>query len=118
MKKLFALVLPFALAACGASETTGHVRAAPVPIPYSTLGLDRVIGRTGPALVAMFGRPDADVREGPAQKLQFASPICVLDTYLYPRGGESVVTYVDARQPDGSPIDRLSCVNAIARRGR
>lgn len=86
------------------------------PASYSTVGLERVLGQTAPALTALFGKPDADVREGDARKLQFAGPICVLDAYLYPEGGKSVVTYVDARQPSGATIDRASCVAALTRR--
>ena len=86
------------------------------PPTYSTVGLERVMGQTAPALTALFGEPDADVREGDARKLQFAGPICVLDAYLYPKGGTSVVTYVDARQPSGAAIDRASCVAALTRR--
>ena len=75
------------------------------------------MGTDQPGLVRLFGQPDAEVREGDARKLQFASGICVLDAYLYPRGGEGLrVTWLDARQPDGSPIDRASCVAALTRR--
>ena len=74
-----------------------------------------MIGRTARLLFEQFGKPDSDVQEGPARKLQFAGPICVLDAYLYPRagGGEPVVTYLDARQPDGRDFDRASCVAAL-----
>jgi hypothetical protein len=77
------------------------------------------MGQSAADLTRTFGNPDADVREGTARKLQFKGPICVLDTYLYPAkdGGDPTVTYVDTRQPDGSPIDRASCVAALARRG-
>ena len=72
------------------------------------------VGSTVPSL---FGEPDADVREGTVRKLQFQSGICVLDAYLYPSGsGEPKVTYLDAREPDGSTIDRASCVAALTRR--
>jgi hypothetical protein len=92
-------------------------RAAPVPLPtVSRAGLERVLGSTAPQLTALFGKPDADVTEGPGRKLQFAGPICVLDAYLYPKGSTSVVTHIDARQPDGAPIDRASCVAALTRR--
>ena len=75
------------------------------------------MGQTAPSLIRLFGQPDADVREGDARKLQFQGPICVLDTYLYPKDGKTpVVTYVDARQPDGRAIDRASCVAALTRR--
>jgi hypothetical protein len=76
------------------------------------------VGQNAAALVKLFGDPDADVREGDARKLQFASRICVLDTYLYPpkAGADPTVSYIDAREPDGSAIDRASCVAALTRR--
>lgn len=76
-----------------------------------------MIGQNADGLVQLFGQPDADVREGTARKLQFAGQFCVLDAYLYPKGSdEPRVTYLDAREPDGSPIDRASCVSALTRR--
>ena len=75
------------------------------------------MGQDQASLVRLFGQPDAETREGTARKLQFTSGICVLDAYLYPKGSEPArVTWVDARQPDGSPIDRASCVAALTRR--
>lgn len=89
-----------------------------LPVSYTPLGLERVLGQDAPGLVRLFGQPDAEVHEGTARKLQFASGICVLDAYLYPKGSDAPrVTYLDARQPDGSPIDRASCVAALTRRG-
>jgi len=108
------------LAGCGEAAIPRPATIAPVvPRPIPTTGLERVMGRDAAELTRTFGSPDADVREGTARKLQFKGPICVLDTYLYPPkgGGEVTVTYVDTRQPDGSPIDRASCVAALARRG-
>jgi hypothetical protein len=84
---------------------------------YPTVGLERVLGQDAAALVTLFGQPDADVREGTARKLQFTGPICVLDAYLYPKGREVPrVTHLDTREPDGSAIDRASCVAALTRR--
>lgn len=93
-------------------------RPAPQPPTYSTLGLESVMGRDAGTLIAQLGRPDLDVREADARKLQFSSGICVLDAYLYPpaRGGEAVVTWVDARLPDGRDFDRASCVAALVQR--
>ncbi|MCP3735496.1 hypothetical protein M9979_11505 [Sphingomonas sp. RP10(2022)] len=86
-------------------------------VPYTSAGLERVIGQDAAGLTRLFGQPDADIREGTARKLQFAGPICVLDAYLYPKGAEPPhVTYLDAREPDGSAIDRASCVAALTRR--
>jgi len=108
------------LAGCATSSPPPAARPRFVPPPprYAAAGLDRVIGKDAAQLVQQFGKPDADVIEGTGRKLQFQSAICVLDTYLYAQGSRTpVVTYVDARQPDGRPIDRASCVAAIARRG-
>lgn len=90
--------------------------AAPVPAPrpYTAAGLEAVMGSSARGLIAQFGTPDLDIREGNARKLQFLGPACVLDAYLYPRGsGEPVVTHVDARLPDGREMDRASCVAAL-----
>ncbi len=108
-----------ALAGCATVPTgPSPQRAARIPIPYASTGLERVIGQNAAGLTQLFGEPEADVREGTARRLQFSGPICVLDTYLYPKGkSDPTVTYLDAREPDGSPIDRASCVAALTRRG-
>lgn len=111
-----------ALGGCGAemipeARPAAHVpvpAAAPVTAPASVVA---VKGQTAPRLIAQFGQPALDLREGPARKLQFAGSICVLDTYLYPPSngrGEPVVTYLDTRQRDGGPIDQASCLAALA----
>ena len=113
------LLAALLLAACVSPTATEQPAPAPAAAPrYSPLGLEGVIGRTARFLEAEFGEADLDVREGTARKLQFASQVCVLDTYLYPPkgGGEPIVTYVDARTPDGRDIDRASCVAALTRR--
>ena len=104
------------LAACVAPQAPAPpppIAAAPLP---AATGLEAVMGATAQRLVAQFGNPDLDLREGPARKLQFLGPACVLDAYLYPPRsgrGEPVVTHVDARQPDGREMDRASCVAAL-----
>ncbi len=118
MKKL-APLLGVALAGCGVSAVPPP-RAGYVPVPSAAgapmpANLAAIQGASANGLIARFGRPQLDVSEGTARKLQFAGPICVLDTYLYPKGrGEAVVTHVDARQRDGSPIDEASCVAALS----
>ncbi len=110
-----ALALGGGLAGCAAPVAKPPVgRPA---IPYTSVGLERVLGQDAAGLTKLFGQPDADVREGVARKLQFQSGICVLDAYLYPKGSDAPrVTYLDAREPDGSTIDRASCVAALTRR--
>ena len=96
--------------------------APPVQLPpppvYSTHGLESVMGRNARAVIALFGAPDLDLREGNARKLQFLGPACVLDVYLYPpqSGGDPIATHVDARLPDGRDMDRSSCAAALSRR--
>ncbi len=118
MKKSLSLAVLTALSACATPVPTVPQNSAPPPPAYSAIGLERVVGQTAAQLTQLFGQPDADVREGTARKLQFGSGICVLDVYLYPEreGAEPRVTYLDAREPDGSAIDRASCVAALTRR--
>ena len=115
MKSLAGSLLLLALlgGCVSTTATTTAVRAPMIPIPAGT-GLGQVVGATAASLTRMFGAPIADIREGTARKLQFSNATCVLDTYLYPKGNaEPVVTYLDTRQTDGSPIDRASCVGAL-----
>lgn len=122
MNRPFALMLlpPIALAGCTVPRTAAPVRTGgmvPVPVPYTSVGLERVLGQDAAGLTKLFGTADADVREGTARKLQYQGRFCVLDAYLYPKdGAEPRVTYIDAREPDGSAIDRASCVAALTRR--
>lgn len=113
--------LSLALVAAGCTavpQAGGGVGQQPAPPTFSTAGLENVMGQTARGLEAQFGKPDLDIREGAARKLQFASQVCVLDAYLYPpeRGGEPVVSYIDARLPDGRDVDRASCAAALSRR--
>jgi hypothetical protein len=120
------LALPLVLSACvapSARPPARPVRPPPAPVvvrppAYSPIGLEAVMGKTAATLQSQFGRPDLDVQEGTGRKLQFGDAICILDAYLYPppRGGEPVVTYLDARLPDGRDMDRASCVAALSRR--
>lgn len=101
------------LAGCVTAPEAAHLPDSTPPV-VSTAGLERVLGHDARSLENLFGDPELDVREGEGRKLQFAGPICVLDAYLYPKSGRApVVTYVDARQPDGRDIDRASCVAAL-----
>lgn len=109
----------FVLVSACATTPPPKPRAVPtVSMPMRPTGLERVLGQDTKALITLFGAADQDVREDGARRLQFAGPFCILDAYLYParNGAEPVVTYLDARQPDGKDIDRASCVAALIRR--
>ena len=71
------------------------------------------------ALIALFGQPRLDRREGAARVLQFTGRDCTLDAYLYPprERAEQIVTHVDARRgSDGADMDADQCVAALRRR--
>lgn len=114
MRRLAGLALSLAVAGCATAPVTPPTSAPPLPVT-TMAGLNAVIGRTATMLASQFGKADLDVREGTARKLQFVGPACILDAYLYPPagGGEPIVTYVDARLPDGRDMDRASCVAAL-----
>jgi hypothetical protein len=118
MKRILIVVISLTLSAC-ATTPPPKPRAVPtVSVPMRPTGLERVLGQDARALVSLFGNADQDVKEDGARRLQYAGPFCILDAYLYPSraGAEPVVTYMDARQPDGKDIDRASCVAALVRR--
>lgn len=118
MRTLAGIGTLLALGACAAgAERRSAVPTGRATMTHDPAGLERVLGQDAAGLIRLFGQPDAEVREGNARKLQFAGPICVLDAYLYPKSEAAPrVTWLDARQPDGAPIDRASCVAALTRR--
>jgi len=115
-KFLILLSLPTLAACASTTATTGpSLPAAPASPLKSVAGLDIVMGKTAGQLIRLFGKPQLDISEPPAQKLQFASGACILDAYLYPSKNDSTnrVTHIDARRSDGAAVDRVSCVNAL-----
>jgi len=117
---LFPLAPLALLAGCATPAPPPGIPASPPekPVRLHEAGLERVIGRTGAQLTALFGDADLDSHEGAARRMQFVGPACVLDAYLYPAkaGAEPVVTYVDARLSSGEDMDRASCIAALSRR--
>lgn len=120
MRTAMAAAAALLLAGCSGSmipesRPAGYVPSTSVALPPSVAAMR---GQTAERLIGQFGKPQLDVSEGMARKLQFGGPICVLDAYLYPPSGRAapVVTHIDTRQRDGSPIDPASCVVALTRR--
>jgi hypothetical protein len=122
MRSLGMAALPLLLAACTTTAPTG-VPAPAQPLrpqsqaqPQQPQQRGGLLGLSTDELVARFGRPGFQVREGPGLKLQWSVPGCVLDTYLYPPPsgiGIARVTYAETRRPDGNPTDQAGCIAAI-----
>ena len=144
MSRLRPLLLPLLLGACTAvpPATRPQTNTQPVARPVVTAipptravrppaagfrsptvqqgpGLETVLEHDAASLARVLGAPRLDVREGDAQKLQFADTACVLDVYLYPleEGAVPVATHVEARRAsDGAEVDRAACVQALSAR--
>ena len=117
MRLIFPATVALLLAACG---TTPKPVAAPAPKPVEAPRRSgNLVGLTANELIARFGTPRLQVREGDGTKLQFMATACVLDAYLYPPPGGSGlarVTHVDARNHEGRAVEASGCIAAIEAR--
>jgi hypothetical protein len=115
MRRLFLLVALAVLASCARAPRA----VEPVPGPATPIRpTGGLFGVTSSDLIARFGQPGFQVREGPGTKLQWSQNGCVLDAYLYPPpNGQGVarVTHVDARRPSGADLDLDSCIALLDR---
>lgn len=117
-RRTLPLAVPLLLGACTTAPVLNPGRPALSPPPPAG-SVAMVIGQDAAGLARLFGEPALDIHEGPARKLQYRGPTCVLDAYLYPPAGGGVpkVTWIDARTPRGDDIDRASCIAALAGSG-
>ena len=116
MRRLAALAPVLVLAAC-APRVAAPVEPVTSPAaPIRPTG--GLFGVTANDLIARFGQPSFQVREGTGTKLQWAENGCVLDAYLYPpengRGADRVV-HLDARNRSGADLDLNACLGMLAR---
>jgi hypothetical protein len=113
MRRILTILATLFVAAC-ATAPQQPVQPQPVVVPTPQVRSE-ILGLTAAELVAHFGNPALQVREGTSLKLQFRSPRCVLDAYLYPppAGGVQRVTHVDARLPSGADTNQAACISAL-----
>ena len=117
MRLIFPATAALLLAACGANP-----KPVAAPTPASVEAPRRsgnLVGMTASEMIARFGTPRLQVREGDGTKLQFVATACVLDAYLYPPpGGAGLarVTHVDTRNREGRAIDPSGCIATIEAR--
>lgn len=113
-----AFVLTLLVAGCAAPRQPVATPAPPPPTPVAQPEeRAAVIGMTASELVSHLGNPTLQIREGNSLKLQFRTPNCVLDAYLYPpaSGGAQRVTHLDARLPSGADTDVQACAAQLDR---
>ena len=115
----------FALSACVAPDATGPTAPARRPLarPVSASAAPTgsaqgpLIGQTAAGLAGLFGPARQEAYELDARRMQWGNGRCVLDAYLYPKGrGDRRVTYVDARDRDGAPLDTAACAATLRAR--
>src|SRR4051794_18764854 len=112
----FAPAVTLFLAGCATAPQQPVVQPSPPPVVQPQPQMrSSIFGLTAAEVVAHFGNPALQVREGTSLKLQFRSPRCVLDAYLYPppTGGVQRVTHVDTRFPSGADADQAACISAL-----
>src|SRR4051812_9061105 len=118
MRRFIALSFAFVLSACAARPEQPAATPS-LPVPAQPQGEERsgLSGLTAQDLVARFGTPALQIREGSSLKLQFRGVRCVMDAYLYPSSGSGVlkVTHVDTRTPSGATTDQAACIFALRR---
>ena len=87
---------------------------APAPPAPAVPELGQLVGKTASDLVGRFGSPALRIQEGAGLKLQFRSPDCVLDAYLYPSAGGMRVAHVDTRYRSGLDYNQAACIAALS----
>jgi hypothetical protein len=115
LMRRFVPALSLFVAGCATAPQQPVVEAPATVTPQPPRVRSSILGLTASEVVAHFGNPALQVREGTSLKLQFRSPRCVLDAYLYPppTGGVQRVTYVDTRLPSGADTDQAACISAL-----
>lgn len=112
-----ALILSvLALSACARTptETATPATVPPVAPVQQARESGVLIGKTANDLVARFGRPVLQIKEGNSFKLQFRGASCVLDAFLYPStGAQYRVTHVEARTRAGIDSNQGDCIRTL-----
>ena len=113
MRRLLALSLSILVAGC-ATAPTAPVQQPQQPVQQTPTVRSEIIGMTAPELIHRLGTPALQIREGESLKMQFRSPLCVLDAYLYPSGNTPYrVTHVDARTRSLGNVDQALCIASL-----
>ena len=94
----FALIAALLAAGCTPDIQQAPPAAGPSPVTPVQQQRGDLIGLTAGELIKRLGSPALQIREGGSLKLQFRSPGCILDAYLY-RAASGPVSYTHLTLP-------------------
>ena len=106
-RKIFALALPLAAAACAQPSSPG---ARVTSLGSGPLSAQALIGAAPSAISARLGAPDFRRTEPSAEIWQYGGQDCSLFLYFY---GQEGARHVDARRLQGGPADRDQCLASV-----
>lgn len=109
-----ALGLALLLTACATRPVQQAAPAPASPPAPAVPELGQLVGKTASDLVGRFGAPVLRIQEGAGLKLQFRSPECVLDAYLYPSASGMRVTHVETRYRSGVDYNQAACIAVLS----
>lgn len=116
MRRLIPLLAVLAAGCATTPATSPGQVAAPMELPSDNHDHSSLSGMTANELVEHFGQPRLQIREGDGTKMQFGSPACILDAYLYPQAsgqGLPRVAHVDTRNAQGNPVNPQNCIASL-----
>jgi hypothetical protein len=82
--------------------------------PGSPIPADRIKGLDEPQLVALFGAPQLDRKDGPTRVLRYKSDACTLFVSMYQRDGQFRAEFADAYDTQLRPLPTDQCAGSIA----
>lgn len=115
-----ALVLPLLVAGCAGDGSDGDAEAGGDDFVPANVQSSQLMGLAPDQVTGMLGPADFRRDDGPAQILQYRSPTCVLDLYLYrdTGGADFHVTYIEARDRSLGQLAAQTCLASVVRSKR
>lgn len=115
------IFLPMLVAGCASDGGGGGEAAAGGDaLPAVNVQSSQLMGLDPGQVTGLLGPADFRRDDGPAQILQYRSPTCVLDLFLYrdSGGGDFHVTYIEARDRSLSQQAPQTCLASVVRSKR
>ncbi len=110
------ILLPLLAAGCASDEGAASYHGKESAYVRS-VDSSRLVGLESAQVTGLLGAADFRRDDGPAEILQYRSPTCVLDLYLYrdDGSGEYRVKYIEARDRSLAQQAPQTCVTSVMR---